>query len=199
MNSTSEVVSIRLPIELLEKIDEVNQVVGFSQSRAEYVVKAMDTLFRTLVDNRIRIDAQLDALKKAQEIDPTTILAITKAAIDRFMEKYEQYTGQKSQVLLRIPPKMLEAIDTNATVIGLYSTRSDFIKMAVSNQIELDYALIEKLKRIKEHRIFQKRETTDIINSILDDLSKRVSEGLDGLIDLANVIIRETGRERQGE
>ena len=199
MNSTSEVVSIRLPIELLEKIDEVNQVVGFSQSRAEYVVKAMDTLFRTLVDNRIRIDAQLDALKKAQEIDPTTILAITKAAIDRFMEKYEQYTGQKSQVLLRIPPKMLEAIDTNATVIGLYSTRSDFIKMAVSNQIELDYALIEKLKRIKEHRIFQKRETTDIINSILDDLSKRDSEGLDGLIDLANVIIRETGRERQGE
>ena len=91
MTSASDVVSIRLPKELLVKIDEMNEIIGFSQSRAEYIVKSMETLFRTLIDNRIRIDTQLEALKKAQEIDPNTILAITKAAIDRFMEKYEQY------------------------------------------------------------------------------------------------------------
>ena len=153
--------------------------------------------FRTLIDNRIRIDTQLEALKKAQEIDPNTILAITKAAIDRFMEKYEQYGGEKSQVLLRVPSKMMNSIDDNITTIGLYSNRSEFIRMAVSNQIELDAALLEKIRRIKEHKIFQKRDTNDIINSVLDSLTKKDSEGLDGLIDLATMIMREAGQERK--
>lgn len=197
MTSASDVVSIRLPKELLVKIDEMNEIIGFSQSRAEYIVKSMETLFRTLIDNRIRIDTQLEALKKAQEIDPNTILAITKAAIDRFMEKYEQYGGEKSQVLLRVPSKMMNSIDDNITTIGLYSNRSEFIRMAVSNQIELDAALLEKIRRIKEHKIFQKRDTNDIINSVLDSLTKKDSEGLDGLIDLATMIMREAGQERK--
>lgn len=197
MTSASDVVSIRLPKELLVKIDEMNEIIGFSQSRAEYIVKSMETLFRTLIDNRIRIDTQLEALKKAQEIDPNTILAITKAAIDRFMEKYEQYGGEKSQVLLRVPTKMMNSIDDNITTIGLYSNRSEFIRMAVSNQIELDAALLEKIRRIKEHKIFQKRDTNDIINSVLDSLTKKDSEGLEGLIDLATMIMREAGQERK--
>lgn len=197
MTSASEVVSIRLPKELLVKIDEMNEIIGFSQSRAEYIVKSMDSLFRSLVDNRIRIDTQVEALKKAQEIDPNTILAITKAAIDRFMEKYAQYGGEKSQVLLRVPSKLLGYIDDNITTIGLYSNRSEFIRMAVSNQIELDIAILEKIKRIKEHRIFQKRDTNDIINSVLNSLTKKDSEGLDGLIDLAAVLIREAGQEKK--
>ena len=91
MDYKTDVVSIRLPRDLLEKIDEINKQLGFCKTRAEYVAKSMDTLFRTMVSSRLKIDYELEQLKSVQSIDSETMVHLTKAVMDRYLQKYDKY------------------------------------------------------------------------------------------------------------
>ena len=199
MTDDKIVVSVSLPQDLIDEMDNMRDRIGYQKSRAEYVCNAMDVLFRIMVDNRLKIDAQVDALKSVQEIDPSTIVAITKAATKTYMEKYDKYEGKKKQITLRPAPKLVEDIEGYCTKIGLYDDLQQFIRIAISNQIELDAQLINKLDRIEEHRIFQKRNTDDIINSVLASLSNDGSESVNALVDIVNLFLKEAGKEKKDE
>jgi hypothetical protein len=112
------------------------------------------------------------------------------------MEKYEKYEGKKKQIVLRPAPKLVEDIESFCTKIGLYDDLQQFIRIAISNQIELDAQLINKMERIEEHRIFQKRSTDDIINSVLSSLTNDGSESVNALVDMVNLFLKEAGKEK---
>lgn len=192
MVAKTEVISIRLPDDLLDKLDETIEKIGFSNSRAEYIVSSMDRFFRELIATRLKIDREIEQFKNIQGIDPNTILSITTAGVKRYMEKYDRYTGKKRQVLLRPPVKLIEAIDEFQPHIGLYGDRSDFIRYAVSLQIETDESLVENMERVSNHRVFQTRSTEDIVNSVMQKLNAPDSSAMDGLVNLTNLLINES-------
>ena len=197
MTANTEVVSIRLPVNLLGEIDEIIASLGFCQTRAEYIVRSLDSYFRILIATRQSIDRQVEQLKSIQEIDPNTILSITKAAMDVYMKKYEQYEGDRQQVLLRIPLKVLNHIENYRTDIALYDNRADFIRFAVSNQIDADKALLTNMDKVHNHRIIQTRSTEEIVSSVLNGLQDPNSPSLEGLVNLATLFINESTKVKK--
>lgn len=107
------------------------------------------------------------------------------------MEKYAKFEGKPIQVLIRIPSGLLRDIDDYQTVLGFYTKRSDFIRMAVANQISLDESFYEKLERVKDHKVQQKRSSDEIIQSVLQSFSTN-NEGLNGMMSLMETIFKET-------
>jgi len=195
MASDTETVSIRLPSGMLERIDNYIQAPGHFTTRPAYIVNAMERLFRTLVDSRIKVDAQIDEIGKIANIEPNVILNITKTVMDRYMDKYAQFEGEPIQVLLRVPVGLLKDIDDYQTVLGFYNKRTDFIRMAISNQISLDESFEEKLERVKDHKVQQKRSSDEIIQSVLLNMSND-SEGMNGMMSLLETIIKESNKPR---
>lgn len=191
MASDTETISIRLPSGMIEKIDEFIQESGHFSTRPAYIINSMEVLFRTFVNSRLKIDQQIDELRKITDIDPNVILNITKTLIDRYMEKYAKFEGKPIQVLIRIPSGLLRDIDDYQTVLGFYTKRSDFIRMAVANQISLDESFYEKLERVKDHKVQQKRSSDEIIQSVLQSFSTN-NEGLNGMMSLMETIFKET-------
>ena len=196
MASDTETVSIRLPSGMLEKIDGYIQTSGHFTTRPAYIVNAMEGLFRTLVDSRIKVDAQIDEISKIASIEPNVILNITKTVMDRYMDKYAQFEGEPVQVLLRVPAVRLKDIDDYQTVLGFYYKRADFIRMAVSNQIALDESFEEKLERVKYHKVQQKRSSDEIIQSVLRNMSND-SEGVNGMMSILETVIRESNKPKR--
>ena len=96
------------------------------------------------------------------------------------------------QVLLRAPIKLLDSINEYQPYIGLYKDRSEFIRCAVSNQIEIDATLIDSMQRVRDHKVLQTRSTEDIVNSVLKSLQDSDSNQLDGLVNFANLLIKES-------
>lgn len=197
MADKTEVVSIRLPKDLLTKVDDMVEQLGFSTSRADYVVKSLDSFFRLLVDTKLKIDKQIEQLKELHEIDPNTILSITKAAMDIYMKKYGTFTENKQQILLRVPTKMNRAIEEYRTYLGLYTDRSEFIRFAVVNQIESDTSLLERMNMVRENRIFQERTTDDIVNSVLKELQNSDSDALNGLVGLTKLFLDKSAKPKE--
>lgn len=197
MADKTEVVSIRLPKDLLTKVDDMVEQLGFSTSRADYVVKSLDSFFRLLVDTKLKIDKQIEQLKELHEIDPNTILSITKAAMDIYMKKYGTFTENKQQILLRVPTKMNRAIDEYRTYLGLYTDRSEFIRFAVVNQIGSDTSLLERMNMVRENRIFQERTTDDIVNSVLKELQNSDSDALNGLVGLTKLFLDKSAKPKE--
>lgn len=197
MADKTEVVSIRLPKDLLTKVDDMVEQLGFSTSRADYVVKSLDSFFRLLVDTKLKIDKQIEQLKELHEIDPNTILSITKAAMDIYMKKYGTFTENKQQILLRVPTKMNRAIDEYRTYLGLYTDRAEFIRFAVVNQIESDASLLERMNMVRDNRIFQERTTDDIVNSVLKELQNSDSDALNGLVGLTKLFLDKSAKPKE--
>lgn len=197
MADKTEVVSIRLPKDLLTKVDDMVEQLGFSTSRADYVVNSLDSFFRLLVDTKLKIDKQIEQLKELHEIDPNTILSITKAAMDIYMKKYGTFTENKQQILLRVPTKMNRAIEEYRTYLGLYTDRSEFIRFAVVNQIESDTSLLERMNMVQENRIFQERTTDDIVNSVLKELQNSDSDALNGLVGLTKLFLDKSAKPKE--
>lgn len=191
MTADTETISIRLPNDMVGKIDGYIQSIGHFTSRPSYIVNSMAVLFRTLVDSRLKIDAEIDGIRKTIDLDPNILLSITQTMVRGYMEKYERYEGEPVQILLRVPVGLLNAIDEYAPVLGLYSKRIDFIRMAVVNQLALDESFLEKLDQVKEHRVQQKRSTDEIIHSVLSNLTKD-SVGVNGMLSLVDSILKET-------
>lgn len=196
MASNTETVSTRLPEELLDKIDKLIEDLGFSGSRAEYIADSLSPYFRLLVASRLKIDKQVDQLKSVCEIDPTTILSITSAVMKKYMDEYLKYNGKRKQVLIRVPVKLMKSIEEYCQYIGLYSDRSEFIRCAVSNQVEADTKLLEDMERVRNHKVIQTRSTEEIINSVLNDLQDPTSNSVDGMVKLANLFIKESAKPK---
>lgn len=195
MASETETISIRLPSEMLERIDGYIQNPGHFSTRPSYIVNAMENLFRTLVDSRLKIDAEIDEISKITSIEPNVILNITQTLIDRYMEKYAKFGGEPIQILLRVPSGLIRNIDEYQNVLGFYDKRSDFIRMAVANQIALDESFDESLERVKDHKVQQKRSSDDIIQSVLQKFSTS-NEGVNGMMNLLDVMIKETKNDK---
>lgn len=160
-------------------------------------MKSLDSFFRLLVDTKLKIDKQIEQLKELHEIDPNTILSITKAAMDIYMKKYGTFTENKQQILLRVPTKMNRAIDEYRTYLGLYTDRSEFIRFAVVNQIESDTSLLERMNMVRENRIFQERTTDDIVNSVLKELQNSDSDALNGLVGLTKLFLDKSAKPKE--
>ena len=197
MSDKTDVVSIRLPEDLLRKIDEINNALGFCKTRAEYVAKSMDTLFRAMISSKLTIDQQIEQLKGIQEIDSSFIIQLTKAVMDRYVQKYEKYSMDKQQVLVRVPPKLLENIEKYRIPIGLYTDRSEFIRLAVSNQVENDTIFIESMERVMNHTIIKTKSADEFIASVLKKLAEPGSEGLDTMVSLVNLFVKEAGAQKK--
>ena len=83
-----------------------------------------------------------------------------------------------------------------AGVLGFYNKRADFIRMAVSNQITLDESFEEKLERVKDHKVQQKRSSDEIIQSVLRNMSND-SEGVNGMMSILETVIRESNKPKR--
>ncbi len=195
MASDTETISIRLPTEMLEKMDDYIQKLGHFSTRPSYIVNSMENLFRTLVDSRLKIDAEIDEISKITSIEPNVILHITQTLVDRYMEKYAKFGGEPVQILLRVPSGLIRNIDEYQNVLGFYDKRVDFIRMAVANQIALDESFEERLERVKDHKVQQKRSSDDIIQSVLQKFSTS-NEGVNGMMNLLDIMIKETKNEK---
>lgn len=57
--------------------------------------------------------------------------------------------------------------------------------------------MLEKLERVKEHRTFQKRNTDDVVNSILEKLFDEDSAPV--MVDTINLILEEVTKEADSE
>ena len=191
MASDTETISIRLPSGMIGRIDEYIQKSGHFSTRPSYVVNSMEVLFRTLVDSRLKIDQQIDEISKITNIEPNIILNITKTLMDRYMDNYAKFEGDPVQILLRVPAGLLKDIDDYQTVLGFYSKRSDFIRMAVANQISIDESFDEKMERVKDHKVQQKRSSDEIIQSVLQSFNTN-NEGMNGMMSLMETILNET-------
>lgn len=197
MVNEKDVVSVRLSEELLEKIDNMNEVLGFTKTRAEYVAKSIEAYFRSLVDNRLKIDKEIESLRKQYNIYPSTILSITKKVTNGYVNKIELDNGTKRQILIRIPSKLLKDIEDYRPYIELYDDLTDYIRAAVVFQLDSDEKMLEKLERVKEHRTFQKRNTDDVVNSILEKLFDEDSAPV--MVDTINLILEEVTKEADSE
>ena len=189
----TETISIRLPGELVEKIDYYIGLLGYFQTRPAYIVNSMEVLFRSFVGSRLKVDAEIEKLRETAPVDSDVIRDITRTLVSRYMEKYEVYSGDNIQILLRVPCGLLKDIDDYADVLGFYSKKSDFIRMAVINQISADESFVELLSRVKDHKVQQTRSSDEIVRTVLQNISKD-PDSINGMVSFINAIAKESKR-----
>ncbi len=192
MSEPTKTISIRIPKGCVDLIDENIGRYGHLSTRPAYIVFAMENMFRSFVSRRIKLDSDLESMKDMVDgaLDPNVILSITKKVLDGFMEKYSAYQGEGVQILLRVPEKFLQDIEDYATVLGFYSDRNDFIRMAIVDQLENDKSMADKMERVREHRTKQKMSSDAIVKSMLSKMEEDPS-GIEGLVDIFQKVIKE--------
>ena len=191
VSTDTETISIRLPGELVEKIDHYIELLGHFQTRPAYIVNSMEVLFRSFVGSRLKVDAEIEKLRETAPIDSEVIRDITRRLVSGYMEKYEVYGGENIQILLRVPCGLSKDIDDYANVLGFYSKKSDFIRMAVINQISADESFVGLLSRVKDHKVQQRRSSDEIVQAVLQNISKD-QESINGMVSFINAIAKES-------
>jgi len=187
--------SVYLPSDLIEDMDKMITEVGFTQNASAYVTRAMDGMFRFMLTTRLNIEDQVEAIRQIQEVDPEVIVQITKAAMQRYVEKSDEYTGKKEQVLVTLPVDLLEKVETYSKDIGLYDSTDEFIMISIADQIARDENLLEQLKRVKEHKAKVQKSQQEIINEVLSKIQNNESGGLDALVNTAQIFIGANKKE----
>ena len=187
--------SVYLPGDMIEDMDRMIEEVGFTQNRSSYVTRAMDTMFRFMLSTRLDIENQVESIKKIQEVDPEIIVQITKAAMQSYVQKSEEYTGKKEQLLVTLPSELLEKVETYSKDIGLYDSTDEFIMISICDQISKDQSFLEQLKRVKAHKARVQKSQQDIINDILSKIQKNESGGLDTLVNAAQIFMDASKKE----
>ena len=187
--------SIRIPQEMVDRIDAMIEQHGHFKSKPAYIAYAMESLFRTLVYTKINMNKQLEEIRKISPVfDPMTITSLSNTLFSQYMEKYQSYNGPMCQILLHVPERLLKDIEECAQVLGYYTKVPEFIRIAIVDQLKNDEDLYEKVKRIKDNRIEQQKSAEEMIQSALTDMPKEQS-ALSGLTDLVDFILNQTRKD----
>lgn len=189
MSDKTKRMSLNIPSDMLKEMDRMIDEIGFAPNRSAYVTRAMDSLFRILLQSRLNIDKQVETIKKIQEVQPETIVAITKGAMQIYVQNYDEYKEKKDQLLVTLPVDLIQTIESYAADIGLYETVDQFILVSISNQISMDENMLENMKLVREHRAKDKKTQEEVISSVLNKIQNNESGGLDALVGLVSMFM----------
>lgn len=194
MSTNTDTISIRLPSELIERIDYYIDQLGHIQTRPAYIVNAMDNLFKSFVESRLKIDAELEKLMETTPIDSEVIKDITQTLVKGYIEKYEVYNGDSVQILLRVPYGLSKDIEEYSDSLGFYSKKADFIRMAIINQLSADESFIELLDRVKNQSVQKRRSNDEIVRSVIQNISKN-PDSINGMLSFIEAIAKESKKD----
>lgn len=189
MSDKTKRMSLNIPADMLKEMDRMIDEIGFAPNRSAYITRAMDSLFRILLQSRLNIDKQVETIKKIQEVQPETIVAITKGAMQIYVQNYDEYKEKKDQLLVTLPVDLIQTIESYAADIGLYETVDQFILVSISNQISMDENMLENMKLVREHRAKDKKTQEEVISSVLNKIQNNESGGLDALVSLVSMFM----------
>lgn len=143
--------SVRIPSDLVKMIDEKFVDTGLFSSRADFVSSAIRYYYENSVYQFAKYSKTVLYLRKN---DPksykdwsmdgnlnvlTTIQVIFRSA--KRMHKLDQYegNGEKTTVLLRLPPRFVDSYVQFIHETGIYKSKAEFYNYAIETYLDAQY------------------------------------------------------------
>lgn len=195
MTETTMPFPIRIPDGAVKEIDKIIELYGHHSTRPGYIVSAMESLFWKMLDARTIIDDKISKINAAINFDTSIYLPIiTKSTVEHYMKEYNSLTGKPVQIMLRVPVGLMNDIDTFSPALGFYSSRLEFVRFAIANQLSID-----KEYQKKKDDFFKRYQKS--IESAQDAIteataSKDISKDT-GLMDMISSIMNQLDEMKQ--
>ena len=168
MGAEISVISIRLSKGIVDKIDANIEQWGHFKTKPAFILYAIERIFNNFVDVRVNLQKEIDNIQKSYPNYNTTLDMINKVR-EILLGEIAEFDGEKVQILLRVPEKLLNDIDEYSGIIGFYHNRNEFITMAIVRQLDIYDQTKEKLLELDKLR--NKDEYVDsFVRSALDKI-----------------------------
>ncbi len=151
MSTEISVISIRLSKGIVDKIDANIEQWGHFKTKPAFILYAMERIFNNFVDVRVNVQKEIDNIQKSYPNSNTTFDLINKVR-GILLEEISKFEGEKLQILLRVPEKLLNDIDEYSEIIGFYHDRNEFITMAIVRQLDIYDQMKEKIVELNKLR-----------------------------------------------
>lgn len=168
MDAETVVLSIRLPVKLIDRIEKNIENRGHYTTKPGYILYAMEKAFNVQLSARISIQKDIDEYKKEHNKDMTNDLLASVR--EKIIEDNKAYDGKKTQILIRVPKKLLADIDESFTSVGFYSNRIDYITTALINQLDSDDINNDRLEVLRKLQEKKKEEQTKFVDSMVNKI-----------------------------
>ncbi|MBO7351529.1 MAG: hypothetical protein J6U12_01235 [Candidatus Methanomethylophilaceae archaeon] len=162
--------SVRLPKDLVDRIDAQIDTKLYFSTRPEFVLFAMKSTAMIMAEKYRKMlemvnDNEIMRYIKGQE------KLLTARVGDAILEKYKKnYCGDPVQIMIRIPEGLNKIIDEFIIRIGYVTNKLDYIRMSI-------LCTLESLNEME--RIMQNAEAyTNEVKKTQDDLIRVVAENL---------------------
>lgn len=190
--------SVRLPKDLVDKIDDQIDTKCYFSTRPDFVLFAMKSTamimaekYRKMLD-MINNDEIMKYIKGQEKL-------LTARVGDVIIDNYKRdYVGEPIQIMIRIPDGLNKIIDEFIIRIGYVSNKLDFIRMSIICTLESLNEMELIMQNAEEYTKQVKKTQDDLIKSVSENIIKGQNPGdvLKMTID-ANMSMKTIGSDFQ--
>jgi len=166
-------VSMRVPQELVDRIDAAIEEYGHHTTRPDFIVDGMRSLLSGLLQFRLLV---MEALRKnSDEIEMAmiTVQNSFKLSFEDRLSEFENYGGEQVQVMVRIPAGLEKDIMSFNDSFKPYRNRMEFMRLAIIH--ELDHLENDRMLLNSPSEAFIRRQ--NLVKRTVEDMRELSKSG----------------------
>ncbi len=133
----SVAVTMRIPQDLVNRIDDAIDEYGHHSTRPDFIVDGMRTLFSTMMQLRLNIGKLIMKDENMSEVTSLLMQNAFKTTLEKMHSEFESYGGNMVQVMVRVPAGLNRDIVTFEDPFKPFRNRMEFMRMSIINELDL--------------------------------------------------------------